>query len=48
MTEEEARRRMEGLRLKEEGVWDEDKQRAVADRETAADRSLFLFMPPLE
>lgn len=27
LTEDEARRKMEDLKLKEEGIWDEDKQR---------------------
>ena len=43
MTEDEARRKMEDLKLKEEEVWDEDKQRAQTDRETAADRSILNF-----
>lgn len=38
MGEEAARRKMEELKLEAEGVKDEQRQRAEADKETAADR----------
>ncbi|XP_004250722.1 embryonic protein DC-8-like [Solanum lycopersicum] len=37
-TEDNARKRMQQLKLKEEGIYDEARQRAEADRETAAAR----------
>lgn len=48
MAEDEARRKMQELKLKEEGIKDEEKQRAEADRETAADRLIFLSKPNRE
>ena len=37
-TEDEARRKMEEMKLREEGYEDEDRNRAETDRETAEDR----------
>lgn len=37
-TEDNARKMMQEFKLKEEGIQDEDRQRAEADRETAAAR----------